>query len=285
MSSLKAACVQMTSTDSVAENTEIASKLIREAKAAGAAFIATPEMTSLMDQRAGAMAAKVTTEEDNTALSAFRKLSAAERIWLLVGSMAVKIGPARYANRSFMINPEGEIAATYDKIHMFDVEIGDGQTYKESADYQPGEQSVLVDAAGARMGLSICYDVRFPHLYRAMATAGAEVMCVPAAFTKTTGMAHWHVLLRARAIETNSFVIAPGQVGRHPDGRETFGHSLIISPWGEILAEGSDAPGIVTATLDLDLVHAARQKVPSLRNGRNFAPPRLFQAEPNLKAV
>jgi predicted amidohydrolase len=272
MSKLHAACIQLCSTDDIDENIEAATGLIREAKAEGAQFAATPEMTSLMDQRPGALAAKVVPEADDRALKAFRALAAETGMDLLIGSLPVRVGPEICANRSFLIAPTGEIRARYDKIHMFDVHVGDGNTYLESRDYRPGEKSVVVGMGDWKIGLSICYDIRFPALYRALAQAGAQIICVPAAFTRVTGEAHWRALLTARAIENGAFVIAPGQGGKHTDGRETFGHSMIIGPWGDTIAEGGEAPCVVSAEIDSDRVAQARGRIPSLTHDRSFNP-------------
>jgi predicted amidohydrolase len=273
MTALQVACIQLCSSDDVAANVEAASALIRRAKKDGAGFIATPEMTSLMDIRQGALRAKTHAEADDQALAAFRALASELSLWLLIGSLPIRVGPDTCANRSFFISPTGAVAARYDKIHMFDVEVGDGQSYRESKKFASGDKAVLADLPEARLGLSICYDVRFPHLYRALAKAGAEIFLVPSAFTRVTGEAHWHILLRARAIENGAFVMAPAQGGRHVDGRETFGHSLIIGPWGEILAEGATEPAIVSATLDLSAVKDARRRIPALEHDRSFKPP------------
>jgi predicted amidohydrolase len=270
MAKLHVACIQMCSTDDIDENIADASALIRQAKAEGAEFAATPEMTSLMDQRKGALAAKVVEEGDDRALKAFRALAAETGLTLLLGSLPIRVGPDICANRSFLVAPTGDILARYDKIHMFDVEVGDGQTYRESRDYRPGEKSVVVDLPAAKIGLSVCYDVRFPMLYRALAQSGAQILCVPAAFTRVTGQAHWRALLVARAIENGAFVVAPDQGGRHRDGRETFGHSLIIGPWGDVIAEGGVDPGVIGAIIDLDQVVEARRKIPSLTHDRPF---------------
>lgn len=275
MTPLKVACIQLCSGDEVAANVDAASTLIRRAKAEGAVFIATPEMTSLMDMRSGALRAKTRPEADDQALAAFRALASELGLWLLVGSLPIRIGPDLCANRSFLISPAGTVAARYDKIHMFDVEVGDRQSYRESKKFASGDQAVVVDLPelGVRLGLSVCYDLRFPHLYRALAKAGAEILMVPSAFTRVTGEAHWHVLLRARAIENGAFVMAPAQGGRHMDGRETFGHSLIVGPWGEILAVGGTKPGIIAAELDLSVVKEARRRIPALQHDRPFKPP------------
>ncbi|KCZ52958.1 carbon-nitrogen hydrolase family protein [Hyphomonas pacifica] len=272
MTQLRAACIQMRSGVEVAPNIAHASQMIREAAGQGAQLIATPEMTNLLDIRPGMARQKLMAEVDDPALAALRALAEELAVWLLIGSIAVTVeGEDRFANRSILIAPDGSIRARYDKIHMFDVEVGDGQSYRESRAYRPGERAVLAETDFATLGLSICYDVRFPHLYRKLAQAGAGILTIPAAFTRVTGQAHWHVLVRARAIETGSFVIAPAQGGTHEDGRETFGHSLIISPWGEVLAEkADDMPGILLADLDLDAIAKARTRIPSLGNERDI---------------
>lgn len=272
MTSLRAACIQMRSTTEVAPNIEAVSDLIRSAASEGADFIATPEMTNLLDIRPGQARSKIRTESEDACLAALCDLAKVLRVTLLIGSLAIALeDDDRFANRSYLVGPDGEIRARYDKIHMFDVEIGDGQAYRESKAYRAGRSATLADMPNARLGMTICYDVRFPHLYRALGQAGADIITVPAAFTQVTGRAHWHVLLRARAIETGCFILAPAQGGRHEDGRETFGHSLIISPWGEILSEiDHDAPGYVTADLDLEQVAKARARIPALHNDQDF---------------
>jgi deaminated glutathione amidase len=270
MTGFIAACIQMRSGTEPAANIAAASALIREAAGQGAAFIATPEMTNLLDIRPGMARAKVRREAEDESLPVLRALAAELGVTLLIGSLAIALEEdERFANRSFLIGPDGSVLARYDKIHMFDVEVGDGQTYRESRAYRPGTEAVLVQSLAGRLGLTVCYDVRFPHLYRRLAQAGAEILTIPAAFTRVTGEAHWHVLVRARAIETGSFVIAPAQGGKHEDGRETFGHSVIISPWGEILAEAAGAePGIILARIDLAGVAKARGRIPSLGNDK-----------------
>jgi len=271
MTSFQAACIQMRSGTEPGANIAAASVLIREAAGMGAAFIATPEMTNLLDIRPGMARVKVRPEAEDRSLAVLRALAAELRVTLLIGSLAIALeDDERFANRSFLIGPDGGIVARYDKIHMFDVEVGDGQTYRESRAYRPGEEAVLAQTSFGRLGLTVCYDVRFPHLYRRLAQAGAEILTIPAAFTRVTGEAHWHVLVRARAIETGSFVIAPAQGGVHEDGRETFGHSLMVSPWGDILAEAAGAePGIILARIDLAEVAKARGRIPSLGNDRS----------------
>jgi predicted amidohydrolase len=276
LTKFRAACVQLNAGDEVVANIVAASALIRAAKDQGAEFIATPEMTNVMENRTADLRAKARVESEDEALMRLRDLAAELGIHLLIGSLAIKVeddDAGRLANRSFLIGPEGQILARYDKLHMFDVDLPSGETYRESRNYRPGEAAQLAHTSLAPIGMTICYDVRFPALYRALAQAGAQVMTVPSAFTRVTGEAHWHVLLRARAIECGAFVIAPAQCGTHPRGRETYGHSLIVSPWGEVLADGGILPGIALADIDLDQVHEARTRVPSLRHDRIFALP------------
>ncbi|WP_034811740.1 carbon-nitrogen hydrolase family protein [Hyphomonas sp. L-53-1-40] len=272
MTHLRVACVQMRSGVEIAPNIAAASDLIRDAAGQGAQLVATPEMTNLLDIRPGKARPKIVPEADDQTLAAMRSLAAELGIWVLIGSIAVTLeGEDRLANRSVLIAPDGSVRARYDKIHMFDVEVGDGQSYRESRAYRPGERAVLAETEFGKLGMTICYDVRFPHLYRKLAQAGAGILTIPAAFTRVTGKAHWHVLVRARAIETGSFIIAPAQSGKHEDGRETFGHSLIVSPWGEVLAEkADDEPGVILADLDLDDVAKARRRIPSLGNDQDI---------------
>lgn len=273
MSVFKAACVQLRSSDDIAENIRAASILIREAKAQGADFIATPENTTLMAPDGGARVEKSFAENADPALPAFRALAEELGIWLLLGSLAIKVSKTKTANRSFLIDPKGKIAARYDKIHLFDVDLPSGETYRESNTVADGERAVLAETPWGRIGLSICYDLRFPQLYRALAKAGAFMLTVPSAFTETTGKAHWHTLLRARAIENGAFVIAPAQGGTHANGRKTYGHSLIVAPWGEVLAEAGTEPGIIVAEIDPARVADARSRVPNLQHDRDFAEP------------
>ena len=271
---LVCACVQMRSSDDPVENLETARSLIQDAAAKGAQFVATPEMTGLMDIRKGRTREYAQPEQEDAFLAALRDEAKSLGIWLLIGSLAVKTEASdddRLANRSFLINPTGEIIARYDKIHMFDVDVGDGQSYRESRAYRPGDHAVLAPTPFGGVGMTICYDLRFPYLYRMLAQSGADIITVPAAFTKVTGQAHWHALLKARAIETGCYVIAPAQGGKHADGRETFGCSLIISPWGDILAEGGVDPGVFLAELDLNSVKEARRKIPSFAHDRAVA--------------
>jgi predicted amidohydrolase len=203
-------------------------------------------------------------------LAEFRGLARALSLYVHVGSLAIKVSPDKAANRSFLIDPKGEIAARYDKIHMFDVDLGNGESYRESRSYRPGELAVLADLPWARLGLTICYDLRFPALYRALAEAGASILAIPSAFTRVTGEAHWHALIRARAIENGSYVLAAAQGGLHENGRETYGHSVVVDPWGRVVAEGGVEPGVVMADIDLSETAKARAKIPSLQHGRRF---------------
>ena len=272
MTLLRAACIQMRSTTEVVSNIAAAQRLISEAAEQGATFIATPEMTNLLDIRPGQARSKITFEAEDECLKALSGLAQKLGVTLLIGSLAVALrDDDRFANRSFLIGPDGSILGRYDKIHMFDVNVGDGQSYRESKAYRAGASAVLAEAPFGKVGMTICYDVRFPHLYRRLGQAGAEMITIPAAFTRVTGEAHWHVLVRARAIETGCFVLAPAQGGRHEDGRETFGHALIISPWGEVLADADgDAPGYIIADLDLGQVKEARARIPALHNDQDF---------------
>jgi predicted amidohydrolase len=251
-----------------------ASPLVREAAAAGAELIATPEGTNILERHREALFGKIAPMETDIAVVGLRALARELGVWLLIGSALVKRPDGKCANRSILIRPDGAIAATYDKLHMFDVDLPTGERIRESASYTPGDAAVVAEAAGARLGLTICYDVRFPALHNALAKAGAEVLTVPSAFTRPTGAAHWEVLLRARAIETGSFVAAPAQGGTHQDGRATWGHSMLVAPWGELLGVlDHDEPGVLIADLDLADVAKARGAIPALRNERPFAAP------------
>ena len=271
----RAACVQLTSSNEVAPNIEMSSALIREAAAKGADFVLLPEMVSLLEQNSKNMFARVVPQGDDKALKAYRALAEELSIWLLAGSLPILIEEGKVANRSFLLNDKGEIAATYDKIHLFDVDLPNGERYRESKNYVPGGAARLAETPWGPLGMSVCYDLRFPQLYRAYGQAGAFYLSIPAAFTKVTGEAHWHVLQRARAIENGCFVFAPAQCGKHDDGRTTFGHSLIIDPWGAILADGGTEPGVIVAEIDPAKVAEARGRVPSLRHDRAFAAPAL----------
>jgi predicted amidohydrolase len=265
-----AALIQMRSGLDPAANLKDAIKLIGEARERGADYVQTPEMTNILAIKRDQLLAVVAEEERDPTLAALRDLARKHAIHVHIGSLAVKATPDKAANRSFLIDPKGEIVARYDKIHMFDVDLANGESYRESSNYRPGEIAVVHDLPWGRLGLSICYDLRFPALYRALADAGASFLAVPAAFTRQTGEAHWHVLMRARAIENGSFVLAAAQGGKHENGRETFGHSLIVDPWGRVLAEGGVEPGVVLAQIDPAEVAVARGRVPSLQHGRRF---------------
>ena len=245
-----AAMVQMRTGLLPGPSLEQATKLIRQAAANGADYVQTPEVSNMMQLNRKALFEHLQSEEDDSSLKAYRALAAELKIHLHVGSLALRFSPEKAVNRSFLIGPEGNVLASYDKIHMFDIELPDGESYRESANYQPGETAVISDLPWGRVGLTICYDVRFPALYRALAESGAYFITVPSAFTRKTGEAHWHVLLRARAIETGCFILAAAQAGTHENKRETYGHSLIIDPWGEILAEGDVEPGVIMARID-----------------------------------
>lgn len=266
----KAGLVQMCAGRDVARNTAAALDLIGQAARDGASYVQTPECTTLMELEPARLHAVVHPESNNPALAAFTDSARHNRIWLHIGSMAIKVAEGRLANRSYLIAPDGSIAARYDKIHMFDVDLGNGEAYLESANYQCGRDAVVADLPWGPLGLTICYDLRFPTLHRALAKNGAKFIAVPAAFTKITGEAHWHTLLRARAIETQSFVFAAAQCGLHENGRETFGHSLIISPWGQSLADAGPEPGVVVADIDLNILDDVRRRIPSLTHDRPF---------------
>ncbi len=268
--SFRVALVQMCSGREVDKNVARATELIGEAAKGGAGYVQTPEMTTLMELERPRLLAAVRSEKDTPALPHFQALARELAIWLHIGSMPVLLESGKLANRAYLISPAGEITARYDKIHMFDVDLGGGESYTESANYEPGRHAVLADLPWGPIGLTICYDLRFPPLYRALARAGAKFLAVPAAFTRPTGMAHWHTLLRARAIESQAFVFAAAQGGLHENGRETFGHSLVVSPWGEVLAEGDVHPAVIFADVELQLLEDVRRRVPSLTHDRPF---------------
>ena len=271
----KVACVQTNSGSDVEANIEAIAPQVRAAREAGADLITLPEVVGLLETRRRIMLERSVAEADDAALQAFKGLARETGAWILVGSLAIKLGPTTLANRSFLLDEQGDTVAQYDKIHMFDVDLPGGESYRESATYRPGRAAVLADTPWCRLGMTVCYDLRFPYLYRSLAHAGASMISVPAAFTRYTGQAHWHVLLRARAIETGCFVIAPAQCGRHANDRETYGHSLIVDPWGEVLADGGSDPGFVTAEIDLARIDKARTMVPSLSHDRSYEPPAI----------
>jgi deaminated glutathione amidase len=275
MKTFRAAAVQLRTGLDVAANVSAADGLIRRAAAEGANYVLTPEMTTLLDRQRKRLLAATYAEEEDPSLKHFRALAEQLGIYLHIGSMAIRLGDERVANRAFVIGPDGTVLARYDKIHMFDVDLGNGETYRESKLYRPGGSAVAVDLPWTRLGVTVCYDIRFPQLFRVLAAAGATTIAIPAAFTQTTGEAHWHVLLRARAIETGSYVIAAAQGGHHEDGRETYGHSLIVDPWGRVLAEAEREPAVISADIDPEMSLTTRQRIPTLANTRRFDPPEI----------
>jgi predicted amidohydrolase len=278
-----AALIQFTAGPDPEPNIRAVSEMIRRAREDGADFVMTPEVTNFIES-GRRRHDKAHRESGDPALAAFRALARETGAWLLLGSLVIDIagepgveeGETRLANRSFLIDPEGAIAARYDKIHMFDVDLAGGESYRESNAYRPGSRTVVAATPWGRLGLTVCYDLRFPQLYRALAKAGADFLTIPSVFTVPTGRAHWHVLMRARAIETGSFVFAPAQWGEHAGGRRSYGHSLIVDPWGEVLADGGEGVGIVSARIDPARVAEVRRMVPSLGHDRGFAPPELL---------
>ncbi len=270
MGRFRTALVQMRSGREIGPNAATAAELIREAADRGAHYIQTPENTVLLEFDTARVFERIRPEAETAVIGAFAQLARGLQVWLHIGSIAIRIGERKAANRSFVFAPDGTIAARYDKIHMFDVDLPGGESYRESAVYVPGTAAVSVGLPWGTLGLSTCYDLRFPEQYKALARAGASFLAVPAAFTEQTGRAHWHVLLRARAIETGCFVFAAAQGGAHETGRATYGHSLIISPWGDILAEADTEPGVITAEIDPAEVAAVRQRIPALQHVRDF---------------
>lgn len=280
MAPFTAASVQLRSGRSPEANLGVTEALIREAAAKGASYVQTPEMTNLLERDRGRLLEIIRTEEEDASLRRLREVARETGIHLHIGSLAIRVSADTVANRGFLIGPDGEIRARYDKIHMFDVDLADGESWRESRTYRPGTRAVTAELPMARLGITICYDVRFPQLYRALAKAGASVLAVPAAFTKQTGEVHWHVLLRARAIENGAFVIAAAQGGHHEDGRDTFGHSMIVDPWGKVLAEAGTEPGVILAEIDAAESARARGRIPSLANERSFDGPPHTAADP-----
>lgn len=271
--------VQLTVSDDPVANLPHTLALVRKAAEGGAGFVLTPECTNMLSSSRDHQNGVLHPESEDPTLAALRAEAQALGIWLLIGSLGLKTDDpdGRFANRSFLIGPDGAIAARYDKIHMFDVTVSEAEAYRESAGYRPGGQAVVAETPFGKLGLTVCYDLRFPYLHRALAQAGASILTVPAAFNHLTGAAHWEVLLRARAIETGCFVLAPAQTGFHPEtagkGRRTHGHSLVVAPWGEVLADGGTEPGVILADLDLAQVASARGRVPSLTHDRGFTGP------------
>lgn len=279
MTSFTVACIQTNSGREIAPNIAAVSELVRGARARGADLITMPENVTMLEPKGHLLRQKASPVDadgnGHPALDAFRELAAETGAWLVVGSLMVKLegDGDMVANRSYLLDGKGAIKAWYDKIHMFDVDLGGGESYRESAVYEPGDTAVVAPTPWGNLGMTVCYDVRFAALYRALAQAGADFLTVPAAFTRTTGKAHWHVLLRARAIETGCYVFAPAQCGTHAEGRETFGHSLIIDPWGEVLADGGEDVGITLAEIDPAKVADVRRRVPSLNHDRDIKVP------------
>ena len=270
----RAGLVQLRSGTDMSRNAEAACRLVREACELGAELVVTPEMTNIIEARREALLGKVTEEAADPVVAALRNLAVERAIHIVIGSVALKSGD-RLVNRSLLVAPDGAIAQRYDKIHMFDVDLDGGESYRESRTYRPGARAVIAALPWGKLGLTVCYDVRFPALYRCLAKAGADFIAVPSAFTRQTGAAHWQVLLQARAIETGCFVLAPAQGGRHESGRETYGHSLAVAPWGEVVAEVTgDAPGVAICDIDPAAVATARRRIPALSHDRPFDRPK-----------
>ncbi len=276
----KAAVLQMRSGLVPSANVDTVAAAAREAKGAGADYLQTPEMTTVVNRDRAAMMAVIGDDETNPELDAFRAIARDNGLHLHIGSMAVRVGD-KAANRAFVIDPKGEVVAAYDKIHLFDVDLAGGESWRESNAYVGGGEAVTVDLPFARLGLAICYDVRFPQLFRAYGDAGADVISAPACFTKQTGEAHWHVLQRARAIENGAWMISAAQVGHHEDGRDTYGHSVIVDPWGRVVADAGDSLGLIYGEVDVHAVAATRGKIPNLKNARAFT----VKSEPALRAA
>ncbi len=284
-SAFKVGLVQMRSGVDPQANLATALAAIEEAAGAGAAYVLTPEMTNIMEVKRERLFAAITEEELDPTLAALREAARKFSIYVHTGSLAVKVLPDKAVNRSFLIDRRGDVIARYDKIHMFDVDLAGGESYRESRNYRPGDLAVVADLPWGRLGITVCYDLRFPALYRALAEAGASFFSIPSAFTRQTGEAHWHVLIRARAIENGCFVFAAAQGGKHENGRETFGHSLVVDPWGQILAEGGTEPGLILADVDPAQVAAARSRIPSLNHGRRFELIEPMAEPTHLRAV
>jgi predicted amidohydrolase len=271
MTSFRVACVQTNAERDIAANIAPVAALIRRARDAGADLVCLPENAAMIEPRGRLLREKAPAEADHPALAAWCDLTRELGSWLLIGSLAVRAAAdGKVANRSYLVDDRGEIVARYDKIHLFDVDLGAGESYRESASILPGDRAVVAETPWGRLGLSVCYDLRFPQLYRRLAQAGADFLAIPAAFTRTTGRAHWHILQRARAIENGAFVFAPAQCGVHAEGRETYGHALIVDPWGEVLADAGEEVGVVVAEIDREAVAAARRRIPSLQHDRAF---------------
>ena len=282
-SAFTASCIQFTSARDYEPNIRVVSDLVRRARDGGADFVLTPENTGLTEPIGKLRREKARDEANHPVLAALREVARETGVWLLIGSLAVDLsrepGAAdnerRLANRSYLVDPDGAVVARYDKIHMFDVDLAGGESYRESNAFRPGGQTVLTETPWGVLGMTVCYDLRFPQLYRTLAQAGADFLAIPSAFTVPTGKAHWHVLMRARAIENGCFVIAPAQWGEHAEGRRTYGHSLIVDPWGEVLADAGEGVGIVSARIEVDAIAKARRMVPSLQHDRVVSRPEL----------
>lgn len=282
-STFTASCIQFTSARDYEPNIQIVSDLVRRARDGGADFVLTPENTGLTEPVGRLRREKARDEANHPVLAALREVAQETGVWLLIGSLAVDLsrepgaaeGERRLANRSYLVDSSGAIVARYDKIHMFDVDLAGGESYRESNAFRPGGRAVLAETPWGLLGMTVCYDLRFPHLYRALAKSGADFLAIPSAFTVPTGKAHWHVLMRARAIENGCFVFAPAQWGEHAEGRRTYGHSLIVDPWGEVLADAGEGVGVVSARIDVAAIAKARGMVPSLRHDRSFSEPEL----------
>jgi predicted amidohydrolase len=282
-SAFTACCIQFTSARDYEPNIRVVSDLVRRARDGGADFVLTPENTGLTEPIGKLRREKARDEANHPVLAALREVARETGVWLLIGSLAVDLsrqpGTAenerRLANRSYLVNPDGAVVARYDKIHMFDVDLAGGESYRESNAFRPGGQTVLAETPWGVLGMTVCYDLRFPQLYRTLAQAGADFLAIPSAFTVPTGKAHWHVLMRARAIENGCFVFAPAQWGEHAEGRRTYGHSLIVDPWGEVLADAGEGVAIVSARIEVDAIAKARRMVPSLQHDRVFSKPEL----------
>lgn len=283
--SFKAALVQMRSGRDMARNMKDAAALVREAHAGGAQFVLTPEVTNVFEPDKALLRKILKTEAEDEGVAAFAGLARELKLWLMAGSMALRGEAGKLVNRSLLFTPDGTVVARYDKIHLFDVTLPNGEEIRESESFSPGSRAVVADLPWCRVGMTICYDVRFAALHRALTQAGASLLTVPAAFTVPTGQAHWHVLLRARAIETGSFVLAAAQGGVHESGRSTYGHSLAISPWGEVLAEAGTEPGVTFVDIDPAQSVLARQRIPALRHDRPFTGPELKSAGPVVTSV
>jgi deaminated glutathione amidase len=284
-STFKVGLVQMRSGVDPQANLAAALSAIEAAADAGAAYVLTPEMTNIMEIKRDKLFAAISDEEHDPTLAALRTAARQRSIFVHIGSLAVKVSADKAANRSFLIDRRGDVVARYDKIHMFDVDLANGESYRESRSYRAGDLAVVADLPWGRLGVTVCYDLRFPALYRALAEAGASFLSIPAAFTRQTGEAHWHVLMRARAIENGCFVFAAAQGGKHENGRETFGHSLVVDPWGQIIAEAGTEPGVIVAEVDPAQVAAARSRIPSLLNGRRFEVIEPMAEPTHLRAV